>query len=315
MTERWQREMAKLHRAELPADLWERIMEGPRLQPLPSRNPSRVIVAATALALFLAAAALLWVVFTPFRTTGRTFGGPDVIHVPLRGEVSPVFLPDGRPVFVVHHEDGTVSVVDAFSSHRAWGFEEPVVWCPSTRQFVEWAHEAHFDEYGTWVSAGPAPRGLATFAFQVVERDAAGDPTSIRIGAMRAPDPGGSAPITEPSRPPFCPGGEPVTFTVEASQVWDSPAAAVAAQPEGWIAVNGTLSVASDGFVQLCSQISDGRCEGAAVVRGIDGVGLLVNVLLPYPNGTGYEKPHLWLARVRGGVLDDLAIGDIRTAG
>jgi len=313
VTERWQREMAKLHRAELPADLWERIMEGPRLQPLPPRDPSRVFVVATALALFLAATALLWVVFTPFRTTVRTLGGPDVIQVPARGEVSPVFLADGRPVFVVHHEDGTVSVVDAFSPHRAWGFEEPVEWCPTTRQFVEWAHEAHFDEYGTWESAGPAPSGLATFAFQVVERDAAGNPTSIRVGAMQAPDPGGSAPVTDPSRPPFCPGAEPLTFTVDASQVWDSPAKAVAAQPEGWIAIRGTLSVASDGFVQLCSQLSEERCEDAAVVRGIDGVGLMVNVLLPYPTGTGYEQARVWLAQVRGGVLDDLAIGDIRT--
>ncbi len=313
MTERWQREVAKLHRAELPGDLWERITEGPRLEPPPPRHPSRVIVAATALVLFVAAAALLWIVFTPFRMTVKTLAGSDVLPVPGRGETSPVFLGDGRPVFVVHHEDGTVSVVDAFSPHRAWGFEEPVEWCPTTRQFVEWAHEAHFNEYGTWVSAGPAPSGLATFAFQVVERDAAGDPASIRVGAMQAPDPGGSAPITDPSRPPFCPGAEPVTFTVDASTVWESPAAAVAAQPEGWIAVRGTLSVASDGFVQLCSALGGERCQDGAVVRGIDGVGLMVNVLQKYP-GTGYEEPHVWLGQVRGGVLDDLAIGDIRTS-
>ena len=313
MTERWQREVAKLHRAELPGDLWERITEGPRLQPPPPRSPSRLIVAATALVLFVAAAALLWIVFTPFRTTVKTLAGSDVLPVPARGETSPVFLGDGRPVFVVHHEDGTVSVVDAFSPHRAWGFEEPVEWCPTTRQFVEWAHEAHFNEYGTWVSAGPSPSGLATFAFQVVERDAAGDPKSIRAGAMQAPDPGGSAPITDPSRPPFCPGAEPVTFTVDASTVWESPAAAVAAQPQGWIAVRGTLSVASDGFVQLCSTLEGERCQDAAVVRGIDGVGLMVNVLQKYP-GTGYEEPRVWLAQVRGGVLDDLAIGDIRTS-
>jgi len=95
--------------------------------------------------------------------------------------------------------------------------------------------------------------------------------------------------------------------------VWESPAAAVAAQPQGWIAVRGTLSVASDGFVQLCSALEGERCQDAAVVRGIDGVGLMVNVLQKYP-GTGYEKPHVWLAQVRGGVLDDLAIGDIRTS-
>jgi hypothetical protein len=315
MTERWQREMVKLHRAELPPDLWERIAEGPRLQPLPARGPSRVIAATTALVLFLAAAALLWIVFTPFRTTVRTLAGSDILVVPARGETSPMFLADGRPVFVVHHKDGTVSVVDSFSSHRAWGFEEPVEWCPTTRQFVEWAHEAHYDEYGRWESAGPAPSGLATFAFQVVGRDAAGDPAAIRVGAMQAPDPAGSAPITDPSRPPFCPGAEPVTFTIDAAQVWDSPAEAVAAQPYGWIAVRGTLSVASDGFVQLCSQLDRERCKDAAVVRGIDGVGLMVNVLRPYPNGTGYEKPRVWLAQVRGGVLDDLAIGDIRTTG
>ena len=74
------------------------------------------------------------------------------------------------------------------------------------------------------------------------------------------------------------------------------------------------MSVASDGFVQLCSQLHGERCEHAAVVRGIDGVGLVVNVLQRNP-GTGYEKPHVWLSQVRGGVLDDLAIGDIRTTG
>lgn len=64
-------------------------------------------------------------------------------------------------------------------------------------------------------------------------------------------------------------------------------------------------------------QVEDGpadRCEDAAVVRGIDGVGLMVNVLQRYP-GTAYEKPYVWLALVRGGVLDDLAIADIRTTG
>src|SRR6266545_4986728 len=121
-------------------------------------------------------------------------------------------------------------------------------------------------------------------------------------------------PYHRPIAPAVLPGAEPVTFTIDAAQVWDSPAGAVAARPQGWIAVRGTLSVASDGFVQLCSQLDGERCQDAAVVRGIDGVGLMVNVLQRYP-GTGYQKPHLWLAQVRGGVLDDLAIGDIRTTG
>jgi hypothetical protein len=319
MSERWQRELSKLRGARLGEDLWERVAAGQRLEPLPVPTRSRIIVLVTAFAVFAGAAALVWAAFTPFRTTPTTLSGSDLVAVPPRGDTSAVFLADGRPVFVVHHEDGTVSVVDAFSTHRAWGVEELVVWCPSNRQFVEWAHEAHFDEYGTWQSAGPAPSGLATFAFDVVERDAIGDPARIRIGTMLEPNPHGSAPVTDPSRPPFCPpvGGVPnevVTHTVGASEVFDSPADAVRAEPDGWIAVRGALLVASDGFVQLCAVIDGERCEGGAIVRGIDGVGLLVNVIQVVQGPSGYEVPRVWLAQVRGGLLDNLAIGEIRTA-
>ena len=78
--------------------------------------------------------------------------------------------------------------------------------------------------------------------------------------------------------------------------------------PDGWFAVRGTLNVASDGFVQLCAAVEDDRCVNGAIVRGIDGIGLMVNVLQPYPAGTGYESNRLWLARVDHGVLTDIAI-------
>lgn len=312
MAERWQRELTKLRRAEVPGDLWERVLQGPRLEPPPTRARSRVVAAATAFAVFAVGAVIVLRAFGPFGSADRTLAGPDVLAVPARGEVAPEFLPDGRPIFVVHHEDGTLSVVDAFSSHRAWGFEELVVWCPSTRHFVEWAHEAHFDEYGRYHSAGPAPAGLATFTFEVVERDEAGDPTSIRVGAMQEPDPGRSPPETEPSRPPFCPPDDRfVAHTIDGSRIFDTPAGAVAAEPDGWIAVRGTLLVSrEDAFVQLCAEVRGDRCEGGAIVRGIDGVGLLVNVLRPYP-GTGYEEPTLWLVRVRDGVIDDPTIAGL----
>ncbi len=118
MTERWQRELNKLRRAELPADLWERIVKGPRLEPPRAHIRSRAIAAATALAVFAVAAVIAWQAFQPFRAATRTLAGPAVLAVPPRGDVAPDFLPDGRPVFVVHHDDGTVSVVDAFSSHH-----------------------------------------------------------------------------------------------------------------------------------------------------------------------------------------------------
>jgi hypothetical protein len=68
------------------------------------------------------------------------------------------------------------------------------------------------------------------------------------------------------------------------------------------------LYVASDGFVQLCAEVQGERCSNGAIIRGIDGVGLMVNVLQPYPAGTGYETNRLWLARLDHGVLTDIAL-------
>lgn len=339
MSERWKSELSKLRRAELPAELWERIGEGPRLEPLHPRAGPRVVAALTALTLFAGAVVLLWAVFAPSQPTVTTLTGPEVLDVPPRGQVAPEFLPNGRPIFVVSHEDGTVSVVDAFSSHRAWGFEELVAWCPSSRHFVEVAHEAHFDEYGNY-SAGPAPTGISTFEFEVVERDAAGDPASIRVGAMREPDPGHGPLEGDTSRPPFCPpwsgrsgpvtrvtGGytgevaDVVAHMIDESSIWKTPADVVAAEPDGWIAVKGRLLVSSeDGFVQLCASVEGEpgqqpgspdprRCESGATVRGIAGGPLFVEVLVPNP-GSAYEEPGVFLARVGDGVLDDLAGAD-----
>jgi hypothetical protein len=221
------------------------------------------MAAVAALGIFALVGVLLWVTITPLGGGADPLAGSDVVAVPPRGDVSAIFLADGRPVFVVHHEDGSVSVVDGFSGHRAWGIEELNVWCPSTREFVEVAHEARFDEDGDYASAGPAPGGVATFDFTPVALDDRGDPASIEIGAMREPSPEGSAPEVSPSRPPFCPGvdaGSIVGHAVPEGATVQTPAAAVEAAPDGWVAVRGTLLVASDGFVQLCAEIEGERC-------------------------------------------------------
>lgn len=64
------------------------------------------------------------------------------------------------------------------------------------------------------------------------------------------------------------------------------------------VPVRGQLFVASDGFVQLCAVILGERCVDGAIVRDIDGIGLMVNVL-PHCPGSGYETNRLWLTRVR----------------
>ena len=187
--DRYRRELTKLHHGEPPADLWDRALEGPRLAPLGPSPRSRVTAAIVAFAIFGLAAGLLW---RSFAEPGHQPAGSSQITVPPRGQTSAVFLDDGRPVFVVHHQDGTVSVVDAFSTHRAWGVEELNVWCPSTREFVEVAHEAHFDEYGVLTpDSGPAGSGgVATFAFSVVDerrrRRSGVDPDRTDPGAHHA---------------------------------------------------------------------------------------------------------------------------------
>ncbi len=318
MDDRYRRELTKLHGGEPPADLWDRVLEGPRLEPLGPRPRTRVTAAVVALAVFGLAAVFLWQAFR--ETPAAQPVGSNLVAVPPRGETSAVYLADGRPVFVVHHLDGTVSVVDAFSSHRAWGVEELTVWCPSTRQFVEVAHEAHFDEYGDR-RAGPAPGGVATFSLQIVARDASGDPRSIEVGQMQEP---AVDPHSGPERPQFCPpsgsgtGLVPVTggytgetglvvaHSLDGVHIWDSPMEAVAADPTGWVFVHGTLLVAQDGFVQLCAEVVDGSCEGAVVVRGIDGVGLWLNVTR-FDQVSGYEEPQVWLVQIHDGVIDDPA--------
>ncbi len=327
MTERWQAELTKLRRAQLPTELWDRVGEGPHLEPLGPPRRSRVAAAVVALGVFALAALLVWRLLPAGETTVRSLAGPDVLAVPPRGEVAPAFLPDGRPVFVVNHEDGSVSVIDAFSSHRPFGLLDTVAWCPSTSEFVEMAHEARFDEFGTWTSAGPAPSGLATFDFEVVERDANGNPTAIRVGAVRDPSPGGSAHETDPSTyPDFCPVGDEgaapgtrivvsgntgqagrvLTHTIPRDDVWPTPAGVVAAAPDGWVAVDGQLLVARDGFVQLCADVIGDRCVEGAIVRGIDGIRLLLDVIDRVPDFYAVH-PYTWLARVQDGVLVDIA--------
>ena len=97
-----------------------------------------------------------------------------------------------------------------------------------------------------------------------------------------------------------------LAHTLDGIKVWDSPAEAVAAAPTGWVAIRSTLHVDRDGFVQLCAQVLDDACEGGVVVRGVDGVGLMVNVTR-FDWVSGYEEPQVWLVQIHDGVIDNPA--------
>ena len=318
--DRYRRELAKLRRAEIPNGLWERVQEGPRMAPLGPEPRDRVVAAIVALTVFGVAAFLAWHAFRPSDQIQPARW--TTIQVPPRGQTSAMFLEDGRPVFVVRHEDGTVSVVDAFSSHRAWGVEDMTVWCPTTREFVELAHEARFDEFGGF-AAPPAPGGLVTWGFRILQRDAAGDPMTIRVTEMLAASGGGGNSDTD--RAPFCPAGNTsqpgltevtgaysgdsgmvLTHRIIRDRVWGTPQELLAAAPSGWSAVRATMHVDDDGFVQLCARVVDDRCDGGVIVRGIDGIGLYLNVTR-FDWVSGYEEPQVWLVKIRDGVFDDPA--------
>jgi hypothetical protein len=317
MSDRADTGFSKLRGATLPEGLWERSQAGPRLAALPPREPARRFAGIVALAVVVTIIALLWPLVRRDRS-GTPLQGPETVTVPPRGDASPVFAPDGRPVFVVHHDDGTVSVLDAFSSHHPWGFDDLVAWCPRGGTFFEWAHGVHFDEFGAYL-LGPAPTGLVPFDFEVVSEDDTGDPATIRIGGPLAPDPRGSPHEAEGNYEPCIEAvgapGPLVGHTFGPDQIYDAPDAAVAASPEGYVAVRGTLLIETPStgatldqpWAQLCASVEDGVCVDGVPVLNIDALGLLTNVLMPAP-GSAYEKREVWLTRVQGDALLGLGI-------
>ena len=202
MPDRWEEASSRLRQLRPARDLWDRIEDGPQLPPLPPPRRTRVTTIVAALGIFAIATAVLWATIEPIGRHMDHPSSPDVVRVPPRGAASAIFLEDGRPAFIVHHEDGSVSVVDAFSSDRPWGILQLNGWCASSREFVDLAHGARFDEYGAY-ELGPAPSGLATFAFTPVTLDDRGDPASITIGGLLAPAPK-AADVPVPSRADGC---------------------------------------------------------------------------------------------------------------
>jgi hypothetical protein len=313
MTERWQSELVKLRRAELGANLWDRIAEGPGLEPPRPATRSRALAAAVAFAVFVAAGALVWNVFRPFGTEPATLGGSDVVRVPPRGEAAPFFLPDGEPVFVVHLQDGLVAAVDAFSPHRDWGIGQLVAWCPSKFYFVAWPDGSFFSRSGHWSTGRSAVPGLDSVSFDVLSRDGSGDPETLRLGDVGPPWGVGHGNIT--SRPPVPAGAcgladgdhsQIVTHPIDGSKVWPTPASAARADTSDWMWVHGTLLVSPDGSVRLCSVVDGNTCGNGARVLGVGGRGLFHK--LQVEPASRYAQPHTWLVRAEHGAFVEIGL-------
>lgn len=279
-------------------DLWRRIETGEPRGVRPPEPRSRVLVALLALALaatgvFLALRAFVLTPSQPAAPSGLS--GSDVVDVPARGETAPAFLTDGHPVFVVHREDGTVGVIDAFSTHRPWGVEELVGWCPSSRTFDEPQHGAKFNEFGQYLD-GPAAADLARY-----EVDRMGD--RARVGPAVVPTTRSEAPRIGVQGPLLCQEGRAplMLHRIPRSAMFDSPAEAVQARPEGWIGIRGVLLVRAGGSALLCATLQEGSCTSPAMVDGIDS-----EAWLDFLGESQVTIGDQWIARVEGERLTSL---------
>jgi hypothetical protein len=260
-----------------------------------SRGPGPRLWWAVASGVFVAAAILLLIVFARSRSGVRAMSGSDVLEVPPVGGVVATNLGDGRPVFVLHHEDGTVGVVDAFSTHVPFGIGKLVGWCPSSRTFDDPFHGARWDEYGDYV-LGPAPTGLVTYQVSFIP----GDHNQLHVDGPIPSLPRGS--LTRPFQPagPFCQSTTRMVLPDVLRDASSSPADVVAAAPGEWMAVRATLLATAGQQARLCAAVADGACVDAATVSGVDVTGLVSALRGP---GTTVTVEGPWIAQVRAGAL------------
>ncbi len=183
-------ELAHVHAND---DLLHRIRE----RVTPSRAPVRRVRWAVAAVVVVVTggigAAAVLAPPTDDAVTVGSGGGGTVLSVPPVGEAAAEALADGTPVWVVHHQNGEVSVLDAASTHEPFGVPHLVGWCEPSRGFQDGQHGSVFDEQGN-KRGGPAPRHLDRY--EAVRADDSG---VITVGPLvEGERVGPPAPVTTP---------------------------------------------------------------------------------------------------------------------
>jgi hypothetical protein len=212
-------------------------------------------------AIGLGALVLVLIGIGAFAVLGQREQPSGRLEIPARGEVRPDYLDDGTPVWVVGHEDGDVSVLSGFDTHRPSGIGKVLWWCPQANAFENPEHGAKYDEYGFYVG-GPAPTGLPAYAATI-------EGTHVIVGKLQdapAQDQRHTGPAEADRAWCVEPGDERIWHTFEGWEAWDSPTAAVEAAPNGWILLEGQLAL-QDGAVVLCGAAG---CSDSMVAANID---------------------------------------------
>jgi hypothetical protein len=219
---------------------------------------------------------------------GRRFAepakAPVALALPRAGETRADYLPDGTPVWVVGHQDGSVDVFSAFSTHPTFGVQNLTWWCPASRAIEDPFSGSGWTEYGVKV-AGPAPSDLARWSTAVH-----GD--KVLVGDLTS-----GAPARLATGQQQCTADDDVTVhSFDDWRRWDSPRRAIASEPGGWILLAGALAPENDASVAICSLTG---CEDSAIP---DGVGPLRTSLRQFDG----LPDQLFIVKVRGGRLTEL---------
>ena len=214
---------------------------------------------------------------------------PVTLRRPAVGEVRADYLPDGTPVWVVGHGDGTVDVLSGFDTHTPWNLGKLLWWCRSAHALDNPHHGSKWDEYGTRLG-GPAPTGLPGWEVRVQS-------TRVIVGEPRAAPADDTRPVgPDATEREWCLDPAPhevIVHTFGGWRVWDSPTAAVEAAPRGWILLEGELTADRQaGTVRLCAM---GGCDDSAVATGV--------ILPPVDAEFGPLFGGRFIARVHDGAL------------
>jgi hypothetical protein len=209
---------------------------------------------------------------------------------PDPGETVATYLDDGHPVFVVRHQNGDISVLDAFSTHVAYGVRVLNVWCPGRRTFQDLRAGGGWDEWGA-LGSGPPPSGLGSFSWKLRLGDDA-HATGIDVTGF-AGRVAGRAKSDGRSMFQGCDPSNWLYHTFEGVRRV-TPAAAVASRTTRWVLMRGRIDFAGQ---RLCSE--DAACLEPANVADLRSPGA-------DPFIDQIERTADYLARVRDGALVEL---------
>lgn len=221
-----------------------------------------------------------------------------VLSVPVEAGVAADELVDGTPVWLVHHDDGSVTVLDAASAHRSMGASHLVDWCATGEVFVDQGSMSVYDQHGTAL-AGPAAEGL-----KAVSATPAGGSVAVeRSDFTSRPQQPTGASVSE-----VCPEGSEddaserfVQHSAGDREAMSVEDAAADADPGDMVAVRDAVIVVRQDGAVACPR-SDLRFDAAGPQCG----GVTVAGLAPEPGDAFAVLEGTFLARFRGGVAEDV---------